>query len=314
MARWSEQPAISARSVLVTILGDSLAALGGTVWLADLFELTAPFGYSQRLVRTSMYRLAAEGWVANERIGRRSQYTLTDFARAEFLAADRRIYQPPAEADEPWSGRWTTVLTHTELLTTEERDRVTSHLRWRGFVELSRGLWALPITDSVSDAETPSDTEIDELFERLDLGVKPPVAISRFTNTEQLTADNFFASSFHLAATEAHYQDLIDNHAWIADDTQDGLDRASGELWTPVEAFIARTMLIHDLRRARLNDPDLPRALLPDPWVGDAAMAMASRLYDRLSPLAWGEVERVTGLDLAHADQRLQARWQPGRG
>ena len=72
-----EQPDISARSVLVTVLGDSVLPVTKTVWLSSLFELARPFGFSERLVRTSMFRLAAEGWVSNERVGRRSRYSLT---------------------------------------------------------------------------------------------------------------------------------------------------------------------------------------------------------------------------------------------
>ncbi|MYL04319.1 MAG: hypothetical protein F4011_09090 [Acidimicrobiaceae bacterium] len=72
-----KQTDISARSLLVTVLGDSVLPVTETLWLSGLFELAAPFGFSERLVRTSMFRLVSEGWVSNERVGRRSRYSLT---------------------------------------------------------------------------------------------------------------------------------------------------------------------------------------------------------------------------------------------
>lgn len=78
---WGRAGDISARSALVTILGDTIAPLGGAAWLADVITLAEPFGFSERLIRTSMFRLAAEGWVVSERHGRRSRYGLTDHGR-----------------------------------------------------------------------------------------------------------------------------------------------------------------------------------------------------------------------------------------
>src|SRR2546423_13534851 len=60
-----------ARSLVVTVWGDSLAPHGGAVWLAGLIRLLAPFGINERLVRTSVYRLAQEGWLGARQGGRR---------------------------------------------------------------------------------------------------------------------------------------------------------------------------------------------------------------------------------------------------
>lgn len=66
------------KSVVMTVFGDSIAPHGGAVWLGSLIELLAPFGISDRLVRTSIFRLADEGWLEARRDGRSSLYTLTD--------------------------------------------------------------------------------------------------------------------------------------------------------------------------------------------------------------------------------------------
>ena len=135
---WAQEPDISARSTLVTILGDTVAPLGGTVWLSHLIALTEPFGFSDRLVRTSLFRLAAEGWVSNERVGRQSRYSLTDYGRRETEAAEQRIYRRPSGH---WDGWWTLVFLAPDGA---DSDAATRHLRWRGFARLADGVQARP--------------------------------------------------------------------------------------------------------------------------------------------------------------------------
>jgi len=47
------------------------------VWLGSLMKLVEPMGISQRLVRTSVYRLVQESWLQTEKVGRYSYYSLT---------------------------------------------------------------------------------------------------------------------------------------------------------------------------------------------------------------------------------------------
>ena len=48
------------------------------------------------------------------------------------------------------------------------------------------------------------------------------------------------------------------------------------------DAFAIRTLMIHAYRRVQLHDPMLPLSLLPDPWPGADAYALARTIY-RLS-------------------------------
>src|SRR5437867_140293 len=74
--KWIEEFMVTdpprSKSVVMTIFGDSIAPHGGAVWLGSLIELLTPFGVSDRLVRTSVFRLAEEGWLEAKREGRRS--------------------------------------------------------------------------------------------------------------------------------------------------------------------------------------------------------------------------------------------------
>lgn len=288
--KWGGLADTSARSVLVTILGDSVAPLGGEIWLGDLFTLAQPFGFNQRLVRTSMYRLVNENWVVNERVGRRSRYRLTPYAALETADADRRIYQrkPP-----PWNEVWSLVFTETLLSGAGDgARRLARHLLWHGFVEIARGVWATPESDL---------STTDELLDRLDLDIRPPVAQARFDRLEELVRGGLFSSSFALAETEKVYQSFIDRYQRIGE-----IDLGATE---PLDAFALRTMIVHDLRRARLSDPDLPAALLPDGWVGEEAFDLAARIHRSIDRLAWQAVEQVTDLIVADGDARLNLRF-----
>ena len=276
---WGQASDISARSALVTILGDTVAPLGGTVWLADVIALAEPFGFNERLVRTSMFRLAAEGWVTSERLGRRSRYSLTEYGREETRAAEQRIYQPEAR---PWDGSWTLVFADGG----PDIDELTRHLRWRGFARMADGVHARP-NDQVAETR--------KLLDRLGIDPAPPVAAARFDGDgEAPIVGSGYRAESGLVEAEAAYRRVLDRY--------DHSPSAKAPTLTPIEAFAMRTMLIHDLRRARLRDPDLPTALLPADWVGHRAIECAARLHRSITASAWAWVEDVTGLDITATD------------
>ena len=107
VARFHRQRPLRAGSLIVTLFGDSLLPRGGAIALGSLIELAAPFGLNERLVRTATARLAQDGWLAARRVGKRSEYRLTEDGRVQFAEATERIY---GEAGANWSGRWTLVV------------------------------------------------------------------------------------------------------------------------------------------------------------------------------------------------------------
>ena len=271
------EPDISARSVLVTVLGDSVLPVTKTLWLSSLFRLAAPFGFSERLVRTSMFRLVAEGWMTNERIGRRSRYSMTLLAVRESEDADRRIYG--AESDT-WGGSWTLVMVDTPSMPAEERDRIVRHLRWHGFVSLGRGVMA-----------SPSVTEhgLSELLDLVDPVTVVPTGRAELANLQDLVEGGFFAEVFRTADTEAAYRDFLARYR--------GWQRDNLDLATPLEAFALRTMLVHEFRRIRLRAPDVPVELLPPDWIGSHAYELAGDLYRRLGPPAARALSEILEVD-----------------
>src|SRR5688572_23487496 len=81
LARFRRQRPLRSGSLLVTILGDSIAPRGGAVTLGSLIKLAQPFALTERLVRTSVGRLARDGWLSSRRMGRQSEYALARHGR-----------------------------------------------------------------------------------------------------------------------------------------------------------------------------------------------------------------------------------------
>lgn len=259
--QWAAQPHISARSVLVTIIGDALIPVASSLWMSQMLELSEGFGFSDRLVRTSMNRLVSESWLYTERVGRRSRYHVTDLAMSESARAEERIY---GSNDVDWSGEWVLVFLPDELRAAES-SRIVEHLRWNGFVPVTAGVLASP---------GGSPEAARELLSVVGLVVRPVVASATFAELDALVDDGFFIAKSDGDELAAAWSSFVARYEPL---------RARVGSATPPEAFGLRTMLIHDLRRIRLRWPSLPPQLHPAGSPGVRAGEIAADLYAQLT-------------------------------
>jgi phenylacetic acid degradation operon negative regulatory protein len=247
------------KSLVVTIFGDAIVPHGGTVWLGSLIELLAPFGVNDRLLRTSVFRLAQEGWLGAQRDGRRSSYSITPGAMARFIHAYRRIYAP---LELHWDGSWTLVLAGD--LDAAERATVRKELLWEGYSMIAPGLLGHPSGDA--DA-------LRELLQRL--GVADKLYVCRASALPGMGArplGELAAQGWDLSGVAGGYRRFIEQF-------QPLLALLGGQELAPQQAFMVRTLLIHAYRRVQLHDPQLPVELLPEPWPGAQAYELARDIY-----------------------------------
>jgi phenylacetic acid degradation operon negative regulatory protein len=292
LARLADSLELRANSLIITLFGDAVVPRGGNIWLGSLIALLAPFGISERLVRTGVYRLAREGWLEAQSSGRRAYYTLTASGRKTFAAADRRIYatEPPA-----WDGTWRLV----QLLPgvpQHARQALRRELHWLGFGQLSPTMLAHPTADMEAVHAVLADLALDR--EALVFSAD----LAGFVAPETVGAAA--SAAWELDALNEEYGRFRKAFAAFCE-RADGLP----ELNEP-ECFALRILMIHDYRRILLKDPMLPRDLLPGAWSGDSARQVAARTYKAIAGRADAHLARIrpalrrpVGHNLSRADR-----------
>src|SRR5260370_2467114 len=82
-------------SIVITVFGDAIVPRGGSVWLGTLLEFFKTLDIDGGVVRTAMSRLAADGWLERNKVGRNSFYRLVKKGPPTFRAAPQHIYHAP---------------------------------------------------------------------------------------------------------------------------------------------------------------------------------------------------------------------------
>ena len=252
------RPTVRAGSLITTVFGDAIAPRGGSLWLGSLIRIMADFGINERLVRTSVFRLASDGWLESEQVGRRAYYSLTDAGRERFRAATHRIYRP---ATDDWDGHWSLVLLNN--LAPEARDAARRELGWLGFGLIGKDLLAHP---------SPDADDLQATITRL--GISADVVV---INGQTVHSDDAMR---RLAHTSWNLDDIDSRYRVFVERFEPVLRAATGEpSLRPGTAFVVRTLLIQEYRKVLLRDPKLPREMLPDQWHGSAAYRLCRDLY-----------------------------------
>lgn len=269
----------SARNLLVTVFGDCVVphGIGMTVSVADLTYLLAPFGANERLVRTSLTRLANRGLLAPNAVGRRSFYGVAPTAVERFARADRRIYGP---RHPTWDGRWTVVVLDSTEATADRRAAFRQTLAESGFGAVGPNVLAsavVPAADVAPLAEAAGFANV--LVTRGDLAPGAPGV---------LDSAELARRSTDLTWAAERYTAFVERFGAFPVEAAAGLD---GE-----QALKLRMLLIGTYRRIILAEPLLPAGLAPQGWVGARARAIVAGLYDATAHAAEHHFADLLGL------------------
>lgn len=253
---------LRANSIIITVYGDSIAPHGGTVWLGSFIRLVESLGLNQRMVRTSVFRLAKEKWLVSEQVGRRSFYSLTASGRRRFEHAYRRIYDEP---QSQWEGGWQIALVTSGKLSPAQREALRKDLLWEGFGVIAPGVLAHPSDNSAALMEIIHDNDVDEL-----VAVMHAHALGALSSRP---LQDLVRECWNLESIAGDYKRFVKRF----DPVMRAL-MAAGET-DPEQCFVVRTLLMHEFRRVLLRDPQLPPQLLPRSWPGETARRMCRELY-----------------------------------
>jgi phenylacetic acid degradation operon negative regulatory protein len=260
----------SARSLLMTILGEFVLPRGGPVWTQSLVSALALLGIEQKSARQALARTAAEGWLAPQRVGRKVRWSLTPPGQRLLSEGAQRIYSFGRD-EIAWDGRWLLLLVSVPESQRDLRHRVRSRLNWAGFGSPAPGVWVSPHPGRQAEARRIlADAGLDG------------AALSFLAGYGQLgSQETLVARSWDLGALEQRYEDFIEEFT--------GLDPVTGEA-----ALVAQTRLVHEWRRFPFLDPRLPALLLPENWSGAKAADLFHARHADWHPAAQRHWARLT--------------------
>lgn len=284
---------IQAGSLITTLFGDAILPRGGRVSLGSVIQLLQPLGVSERLVRTAVYRLVKEGWLESEALGRKTDYMLTSSGHRRFVEASRQIYA----ADIPgWDRRWRLILI-IGALDTKLREPLRRALFWHGFGETETGSFVHP----TADLHTVMESLVSEGLSPVLAQLMPMVAVN--SRTDNCASDiDMVQKAWNLDGLASSYEGFLQKYEPI----RDALLASGPEDLSDENAFLVRTLLIHDVRRLLLRDPQLPESLLPAAWHGNRARYLCRDLYRKLLPLSERHLDTVVRLANGSAPQASQ--------
>lgn len=271
-----ELGAASARSLLLTVLGEFVLPAGESVWTSALVRLLGELDVEEKAARQALMRTADSGWITATREGRRTRWSLTPAGQRLLAEGTRRIFgfAGAMDAAERWDGRWVLVVVSApdggRAVRARLRTRLQTRLRWAGFGSLPSGVWISPRPEREEEAQ--------RVLEELGLAagaysfLARPGAVGAARELVRLAWD--------LDDIEQHYEDFLD----LVDPLRPQTD---------VEKLVSQVRLVQEWRRFPMLDPGLPRELLPPRWSGTRAAETFRARHERWAPEAragWAEL------------------------
>ncbi|TMR24489.1 PaaX family transcriptional regulator C-terminal domain-containing protein, partial [Actinomadura geliboluensis] len=263
--RRRELGAASARSLLLTVLGEFVLPGGEAVWTATFLRALGLLGVEEKAVRQALARSAAEGWLAGERRGRRTAWRLTPAGERLLTDGTERIYGFGGPVG-PWDGRWLLVLATVPETSRRLRHLLRTRLAWSGLGNLSPGVWVSP--------HPGREPEVRGVL--AEIGVADTSTLFTGGLGDLAEARRVARQAWDLDEIELAYEDFLDAVRALRPADEPG-------------TFAAHTRLVQEWRRFPFLDPALPAELLPDDWSGSQAFALFHERHDAWRPAADGQ-------------------------
>ncbi|MFN0026370.1 MAG: PaaX family transcriptional regulator C-terminal domain-containing protein [Acidimicrobiales bacterium] len=252
----------SAKALLLTILGEFVLPNGAAVWTATLIRGLDLLGVVEANARQAATRLAEDGVLQPRRVGRATQWELTDAGRQLLISGAERIYHH-GETTPPWNRQWLLVLAAVPEDQRAKRVALRTRLAFEGFGFLGGGVAISPHTERHRDVEAILS----------DLGLDPAPLIFTAAQVADVPDEQLIRRAWDLDHLTARYAAFLERFG--------GSDPAG-----PEEHFAAVVGLVHDWRRFPFEDPGIPEELLPPGWSGHLAKERFDRCRQRWSDQA----------------------------
>lgn len=267
----------SARSLLLTVLGEFVLPRHEPVWTGAFLGALRALGVEEKAARQALARSSTEGLLNADRVGRRTRWDLTPAGAQLLEEGTERIYGFMRQRRR-WDGRWLLLAVTVPETQRQLRHKLRTRLTWAGMGSPAPGLWVVP-----------------------DAGRADEVAAI----VHELGIEHSTMSWTGPSAGIGDPQDVV-SAAWRLDQIEAAYDAFTEEFssW-PVnseeEAFIAQVRLVHAWRQFPALDPALPAELLDHDWPGPDAATLFHRCHERWHRRAQAHWEHLC----TSADDRL---------
>lgn len=263
----------SARSLLLTVLGELVLPARNPVWTSALLHVLCGLEVEEKSARQAIARTAADGWIVSTRDGRRVHWELTASGRKLLSEGAARIYSA-AGSQQTWDRSWLVVLASVPETQRRLRHRLQTRLAWAGLGNPAPGLWVTTHRERAG--------EVARII--ADLGLEGAAMSFVGPFGEIGSQAEVVERAWDLAAVADAYGEFLEQFAGI--DPQDGGD----------PTLLAQIHLVHAWRRFPFLDPQLPAELLPTDWIGYRARDRFDALHGQWRPHAqrrWAELTAV---------------------
>lgn len=266
--------AASARSLLLTVLGEFVHARDGSAWTGTLVSALGALGVEEKSARQTIARTANHGLIESQRHGRRVRWLLTESGRLLLAEGTDRIYSF-LRSPRTWDGQWLVVAAAVPESQRSIRHKLRTRLTWLGLGCPTPGMWIIP--DAHKEAEVQLTLADLELADRAFAWVG-----RRAAGTDP---SSLIDAAWDLAEVRTRYQAFISEFEQrvVVDDPS---------------AFVAQVELLQAWRSFPFIDPDLPAELLPPDWPGPAAATLFHTRRDhwhRRAQREWDRMEQAAG-------------------
>lgn len=258
-----------ATSLLLTMLGEFVRPAGGSVWTSTIVAGLDAVGITERNARQAVARLGEQGIVESERVGRRTRWHLTPAGTSLLTTGAERIYSFGRRAHD-WDRTWLLVICSIPETQRAVRHRFRTQLTFEGFGFLAPTIAISPHVDREKAA--------NDIIAGLDLTES---AITFVATSGSLTPDRtILETAWDLDELTARYDEFVARFGGRVPTAETG-----------AEAFGDVVLLVDVWRRFPFGDPELPRELLPDGWIGSTAHRVFDmrREAQRTPAVAWYE-------------------------
>lgn len=271
LSRRRELGATSARSLLLTVLGEFVLPRDEPVWTQVLIDVLGVLEVEPKSARQALARTAAEGLLESDRAGRRVRWSLTASGRRLLSDGADRIYGF-GNTSRPWDGRWLVLLVSVPESRRQLRHRLRTRLAWAGLGSPTPGVWLSPDPDKQDEvADVVADLELSAVTSSF-VGSYGAIGSQR----------DIVEEAWDLAEVEEAYEEFLDAFA-------------GAEPATPSEVLAHQIHLVHTWRRFPFLDPQLPAELLPETWAGARAADRFADLHARWHGPAQQQWLRLVG-------------------